>query len=422
MFIPASGWIANRFGARNIFAAAVLIFTLASVLCAASINLPTFTAARILQGFGGALMVPVGRLVVLRNTAKPDLIKAIATITWPGLVAPILGPPVGGFITTYASWHWIFILNVPLGMAALWLAWRLIPQEAPQKGVPFDTLGFVLTGVACFGLMFGLDLISHPQLSWLVPALCLLGSLALGALAVRHAKRAAYPLITLWAMRIKSYAVTIWGGTLFRIAIGAVPFLLPLLFQIGFGLNAFDAGLLVLAVFAGNLVMKPFTSAVLYRFRFRTTLVVNGLLNAATIFACALLTPQTPTWLILALLFVSGLTRSMQFTALNTLAFSEVPQSQMSGANTLFNVSQQMGSGLGIAVGALALRVTEMLMPQSAERIPLADFQWAFVVIGVIAVVAVIDSATLNANAGNEVRQRTSPAAPLTNAPQRLQK
>ena len=284
VFIPASGWIANRFGARNIFAAAVLIFTLASVLCAASVNLPTFTAARILQGFGGALMVPVGRLVVLRNTAKPDLIKAIATITWPGLVAPILGPPVGGFITTYASWHWIFILNVPLGIAALWLAWRLIPQEAPQKGVPFDALGFVLTGIACFGLMFGLDLINHPQLSWLVPVLCIIGSLALGALAVRHAKRTEHPLINLWAMRIKSYAVTIWGGTLFRIAIGAVPFLLPLLFQIGFGLNAFDAGLLVLAVFAGNLVMKPFTSAVLYRFRFRTTLVVNGLLNASHYF------------------------------------------------------------------------------------------------------------------------------------------
>ncbi|CAI0868866.1 High-copy suppressor of rspA [Serratia proteamaculans] len=422
VFIPASGWIANRFGARNIFAAAVLIFTLASVLCAASVNLPTFTAARILQGFGGALMVPVGRLVVLRNTAKPDLIKAIATITWPGLVAPILGPPVGGFITTYASWHWIFILNVPLGIAALWLAWRLIPQEAPQKGVPFDALGFVLTGIACFGLMFGLDLINHPQLSWLVPALCIAGSLALGTLAVRHAKRTAHPLINLWAMRIKSYAVTIWGGTLFRIAIGAVPFLLPLLFQIGFGLNAFDAGLLVLAVFAGNLVMKPFTSAVLYRFRFRTTLVVNGLLNAITIFACALLTPQTPIWLILALLFVSGLTRSMQFTALNTLAFSEVPQPQMNGANTLFNVSQQMGSGLGIAIGALALRLAEMLMPQSGERIPLVDFQWAFVVIGVIALLAVIDCFTLDANAGSEVRQRKPAAAPTAHSPQRLQK
>ncbi|MFN2992172.1 MFS transporter [Serratia plymuthica] len=411
VFIPASGWIANRFGARNIFTAAVVIFTLASVLCAASVNLPTFTAARILQGFGGALMVPVGRLVVLRNTAKPDLIKAIATITWPGLVAPILGPPVGGFITTYASWHWIFLLNVPLGVAALWLAWRLIPQEALQKGVPFDAIGFMLTGIACFGLMFGLDLINHPQLSWLVPVLCILGSLALGALAVRHAKRTAHPLIDLWAMRIKSYAVTIWGGALFRIAIGAVPFLLPLLFQIGFGLNAFDAGLLVLAVFAGNLAMKPFTSAVLYRFRFRTTLVVNGLLNAATIFACALLTPQTPTWLIVALLFVSGLTRSMQFTALNTLAFSEVPQPQMGGANTLFTVSQQLGSGLGIAIGALALRVAEMLIPPSAGRLPLVDFQLAFGVIGVIALLAVADSLTLNPDAGSEVRRKKSPSS-----------
>ncbi|MEE4409999.1 MULTISPECIES: MFS transporter [unclassified Serratia (in: enterobacteria)] len=416
VFIPASGWVANRFGARNIFAAAVVIFTLASVLCAASVNLPTFTAARILQGFGGALMVPVGRLVVLRNTAKPDLIKAIATITWPGLVAPILGPPVGGFITTYASWHWIFLLNVPLGIAALWLAWRLIPQEAPQKGVPFDATGFMLTGIACFGLIFGLDLINHPQLSWLVPVLCILSSLALGALAVRHAKRTAHPLINLWAMRIKSYAVTIWGGALFRIAIGAVPFLLPLLFQIGFGLNAFDAGLLVLAVFAGNLAMKPFTSAILYRFRFRTTLVVNGLLNAATIFACALLTPQTPTWLIVALLFVSGLTRSMQFTALNTLAFSEVPQPQMSGANTLFTVSQQMGSGLGIAIGALALRLAEMLIPPSTDRLPLVDFQLAFGVIGVIALLAVVDSLTLNPEAGSEVRRKKSPSSAPTGA------
>ncbi|CAI1227308.1 MFS transporter [Serratia fonticola] len=408
VFIPASGWIANRFGARNIFTAAIVIFTLASVLCALSTTLPQFTAARILQGFGGALMVPVGRLVVLRNTAKPDLINAIATITWPGLAAPVLGPPVGGFITTYASWHWIFILNVPLGLLALFFAWRLIPHEPAQKGVPFDGLGFALTGVACFGLMFGLDLINSPQLSWLVPLLCLAASLALGSLAIRHAKRHAYPLMDLWAMRIKSYAVTIKGGTLFRIAIGAVPFLLPLLFQIGFGLNAFDAGLLVLAVFAGNLVMKPFTSPILYRFRFRTTLVVNGLLNAATIFACALLTPQTPTWLILALLFVSGLTRSMQFTALNTLAFSEVPQPRMSGANTLFNMAQQMGSGLGIAIGALALRLAEMLMPQQRGVVPLADFQLAFIVIGVIALVAVLDSFTLGAEAGNEIRQRKS--------------
>ncbi|GAA3891773.1 MFS transporter [Gibbsiella dentisursi] len=406
VFIPASGWIANRFGARNVFAAAVVAFTLASVLCALSISLPTFTAARILQGIAGALMVPVGRLVVLRNTAKTDLIKAIATITWPGLVAPVLGPPVGGFITTYASWHWIFILNVPLGLIALFFTWRLIPHEDTRSQVPFDMLGFVLTGVACFGLMFGLDMISHPQLPWLVPAACVCASIALGVVAVFHAKRSAAPLIELWAMRLKSYAVTIWGGTLFRIAIGAVPFLLPLMFQLAFGLSAFTAGLLVLTVFAGNLAMKPFTTAILYRFPFRTTLVVNGMLNAAAIFACALLTPHTPFWLIVILLFISGLTRSMQFTAMNTLAFSEVPQAKMSGANTLFNMTQQLGGGLSIAIGALALRLAEMLLPGDGNAVPLGAFQLAFVAIGIIALLAVANGLTLTRDAGDVIRQR----------------
>ncbi|CNK94565.1 putative membrane transport protein [Yersinia frederiksenii] len=406
VFIPASGWIANRFGARNIFAAAMVIFTLASVLCALSTNLMEFTGARILQGFGGAMMVPVGRLIVLRNTAKADLIKAIATITWPGLVAPILGPPVGGFITTYASWHWIFILNVPLGIIGLWLAWRLIPQESPQKETPFDTLGFLLTGSACFGLMFGLELFNHQSFSRLVPLFCIAGSLILGACAVYHAKRQTFPLIDLWALQIKSYSVTVWGGGLFRMAIGAVPFLLPLLFQIGFGLSAFSAGLLVLAVFAGNLAMKPFTSAILYRFRFRPTLLVNGLLNAATIFACALITPDTPNTLIIMLLFVSGLTRSMQFTALNTLAFSEVPPPKMAGANTLSNMAQQLAIGLGIAIGALALRIAEWFHPYRAGMIPLENFQIAFVVIGVVALLSVVDTLALSRDAGDEVRKK----------------
>ncbi len=408
VFIPASGWIANRFGARNIFAAAMVIFTLASVLCALSADLMTFTGARILQGFGGAMMVPVGRLIVLRNTAKPDLIKAIATITWPGLVAPILGPPVGGFITTYASWHWIFILNVPLGIVGLWLAWRLIPQESPQKETPFDTLGFLLTGSACFSLMLGLELFNHQTLSRLVPLFCIAGSLILGLLAVYHAKRQTYPLVDLWALRIKSYSVTIWSGSVFRMAIGAVPFLLPLLFQLGFGLSAFDAGLLVLAVFAGNLAMKPFTSAILYRFGFRSTLLVNGLLNAVTIFAYALMSPETPYALIVLLLFVSGLTRSMQFTALNTLAYSEVPAPKMSGANTFSNMAQQLSMGLGIAIGALALRVAEWLHPYRSGTIPLENFQIAFVVIGALALLSIIDTLTLNPDAGDEVRQRPS--------------
>lgn len=414
VFIPASGWIANRFGTRNVFSMALVQFTLASVLCSASVSLGTFTAARMLQGFAGALMVPVGRLVVLKNTKKSDLIRAIATITWPGLVAPILGPPLGGFITTYASWHWIFILNVPLGVVALLFARRLIPQIPGEKGVPFDVTGFVLTGIACLGLIFGLDKFNEGNIDW-KPFAMIGAALMTGALAIWHSKRAAYPLLPLVALNIKSYAVTIYGGSLFRVAIGALPFLLPLMFQLAYGMSAFDAGLLVLSVFAGNLAMKPFTSAILHRFRFKSIMLVNGLLNSVTIFACALLTPQVPTALTLLLLFASGMTRSMQFTALNTLAFSQVPAGQMSGANTLFNTAQQISTGLGIAIGALSLRIAGHFLPAS-ETLQIDTFHIAFIIIGLFSLAGTLDSLTLDKTAGDEIRRKkesvTRPVVP----------
>jgi EmrB/QacA subfamily drug resistance transporter len=404
VFIPASGWIANRFGTRNVFSLALILFTLASLLCSASVSLSTFTAARMLQGFAGALMVPVGRLVVLKNTQKSDLIRAIATITWPGLVAPILGPPLGGFITTYASWHWIFLLNLPLGIIALVFSRKLIPQVEGQKGVPFDVTGFVLTGAACLGLIFGLDMFNQGTINW-KPVTMVGGAVIVGALAVWHSGRATHPLLPLTALKIKSYAVTIYGGSLFRVAIGALPFLLPLMFQLGYGMNAFDAGLLVLAVFAGNLAMKPFTSPVLHRFRFKSIMLVNGLLNSATIFACALLTPDVPTAITLLLLFASGMTRSMQFTALNTLAFSQVPAEQMGGANTLFNTAQQLSTGLGIAIGALSLRVAEHFLPASAGM-QTGTFHIAFIIIGVFSLAGTLDSLTLDPTAGDEIRRK----------------
>ncbi|MBF6637461.1 MFS transporter [Rouxiella silvae] len=411
VFIPASGWIANRFGTRTIFSLAIILFTLSSVLCAMSTSLPTFTAARMLQGFSGALMVPVGKLVVLRNTAKGDLIKAIATITWPGLVAPILGPPLGGFITTYASWHWIFILNVPLGIIALLLSIKLIPNEKGEKGVPFDVAGFILTGVACLGLMFGLDLFNKSGASYWLPSFCVIGSLAVGIFALKHSLNSAHPLLPMVAMKIKSYGVTIIGGSLFRIAISSLPFLLPLLFQLGYGMSAFNAGLLVLSVFAGNLAMKPFTSAILFRFPFRSILVVNGFLNALTIFACAFLTPSVPTSLTFTLLFVSGMTRSMQFTAINTLAFSQVPSAQMGGANTLFNTAQQLSSGLGIAIGALALRIAEHVEPAANSGTSLGSFHLAFIIVGCFALLGMFDSLTLRATDGDEIRQKKKVAS-----------
>jgi EmrB/QacA subfamily drug resistance transporter len=404
--IPASGWMADRYGLRTVFAGAIVVFTAASMLCGLCQTLTSFTLARILQGAGGAMMVPVGRLAVLRTTEKHELINAIATITWPGLAAPLLGPPLGGFIATYASWHWIFFLNVPLGLAALVVALRLMPR-GKEPARPFDGIGFVLTGAACFALVYGLELVSRGQASRGTVAVALLGTAAIWGAAWIHARGEAHPLLDLRAMAIRSYAVTIRGGAFYRMAIAAIPFLLPLLFQIGFGLNGFIAGALVLAVFAGNLVMKPMTTPILRRFSFRATLLVNGGLNAGIIFACALLTPDTPVPVIVALLFASGMTRSMQFTALNTLAFADVPEGWMSGANTVFNMVQQLFMAMGIALGAMALRIAGLLGPAAAPGvIPLGHFRTAFIIIGAISLLGTLDVLGLDPAAGNNVRLR----------------
>jgi EmrB/QacA subfamily drug resistance transporter len=404
VLIPASGWLADRFGARTIFASAIVVFTLSSILCGFSQTLPIFVFARVLQGIGGAMMVPVGRLVVLRTAQKSEIVRAIGLIVWPGLAAPVLGPPLGGFITTYFSWHWIFFLNVPLGAVALLLTLRMIP-EGETVDQPFDWPGFIYTGLACFALMLGIDLVSRADPPWIPSLISLVGGLVLGGLAVRHARRHATPLVDLHALRYKSFAVTIWGGTLFRASIGAVPFLLPLLFQIGFGLDAFVSGLLVLSVFAGNIVMKIFTTGVLNRFGFRRTLLVNGLLNAIVILACALIAPATPVPVIMALLFVSGLTRSMQFTTLATIAFADVPQERMSGANTLSNIAQPLGMAFGIAVAALALRAAALVFPAGTGAISLTQFHVAFIIIGLIALAGVLDTIGLAPEAGDTLRK-----------------
>jgi EmrB/QacA subfamily drug resistance transporter len=411
VLIPASGWLADRLGAKTVFASAIVVFTLASVLCGISPNLPVFVAARILQGLGGAMMVPVGRLVVLRAAKKDEIIGAIGLIVWPGLAAPVVGPPLGGFITTYFSWHWIFFLNVPLGVIALAFTFRLIDQ-GEREAKPFDGLGFVLTGAASFAIMLGVQLLSATDPSWLWTAVLLGGGALLGLLAVWHERREPHPLVDLYALRYKSFALTVWGGTLFRASIGAIPFLLPLLFQIGFGLNAFISGLLVLSVFAGNIVMKIFTTRTLNRFGFRRVLLVNGFLNAAVLLACALISPETPVPVIMGLLFVSGLTRSMQFTTLATIAYADVPQEKMNGANTLQNVVQPIGFALGIAVAALSLRAGALIFPSAATGITLPQFHVAFLIVGLIALVAVFDTVGLAPEAGDELRRpRPTPAA-----------
>ena len=327
VFIPISGWLADRFGSRSIFAAAIATFTFASLLCGASHNLTQFTLMRILQGMGGAMMVPVGRLIVLRSTPKDKLTEAIAYITWPGLTALVVGPPLGGFITTYASWHWIFFLNLPLGVAALVLTLLWVENVRTGEKHAFDWLTFVLAGTASAGAVYGMEKLGSEGVMWQLPALILALSLLSGAGALVAAHRnPATSLIDLESMRLKTYSLSVYGASAFRIAVSVLPFLLPLMFQIAFGLNAFHSGLYLLALFAGDLSMKAFVIQALRRFGFRQILIVNGIITAVSMAFCSLLSPQTAVVVVVLVLFLHGAFRSMQFTCMTTLAYSEIPR------------------------------------------------------------------------------------------------
>ncbi len=404
VLIPASGWIADRFGARKVFALALAIFTLASVFCGLANSVDQFVAMRILQGMGGALMVPVGRLAVLRTTPKHQLITAIATLTWPALVAPIIGPPLGGFITSYANWRWIFFINVPLGLIAIALALRIIPDIREEARRPFDTPGFIATAIAMVSLVYAMESLGVGQIDLGLT----LGLLALGTVtlvwALRHFLRAQWPMIRLDAMQVPTFRITMYGGSLFRASISAVPFLLPLLFQVGFGMDAFHSGLLVLAVFVGNLTIKPATTPLIRTLGFKKLLLINGTLNVLALLACALLTPETPVWLIMLILYLGGVFRSVQFTAISTLAFADVPSPQMSYANTLFSTATQLAVGLGITLGAIGIRIGELFSEMlEINALPGIGFRLAFVVIALICLAGMFDTLRLTKNAGSAV-------------------
>ncbi|HTI16662.1 MAG TPA: DHA2 family efflux MFS transporter permease subunit [Trinickia sp.] len=403
VFIPVSGWVADRFGVRTIFTSAIAVFTAASALCGMTHGLVAFTAARVVQGIGGSMMVPVGRLAVLRSTRKEELMRAIAIITWPGLVAPVIGPPLGGFITTYASWRWIFYLNVPLGLIGIALSLYFVTNTTERERRPFDWLGFMLCGVACTTLLYGTELIGTANTPWREACLLLAIGVASAFAALAHLRRARNPIVDLSAFAVKTFTVANAGGSLFRISISAVPFLLPLMFQVGFGLDAFMSGLLTLAVFAGNLSMKLLTTPVMRRFGFRKVLIVNGAFAAATLAAMGLLRPSTPHAWILVLLFISGLSRSLQFTAVNTLSFADVPKPKMSSASTLNSALMQVTMGMGVAFGALALRAASWLHGHNGAPLTATDFGLAFFFVGALGLVAIIDAFSLAADAGSHV-------------------
>lgn len=402
IFVPLSGWITDRIGPRNVFAGAICLFSFASVLCALSDSLITFTLARIVQGVGGAMMVPVGRLVVLRSTSKAQLVNAIALLTWPALTAPLIGPILGGWIAMNWGWQWVFLINLPFGAVALIATFLLIDNEKRQTG-KFDLVGFSLCGIG-FGLfMAGLELLSSAGQIALIPSLLVLAGFGVLGTAIFHLHRSDTPLFTFYALQYHTFRLSVLSGSLARIAIGSAPFLLPLMFQLTFGYTAVEAGSLLLWLFAGNLAMKTITTWLMNTFGFKRVLLVNVVMISAGFALIGTVSTTTPYWLISLLLFVSGMNRSMHFTALNSIAFSDVPEEKMRDANTLSGIINQMNRGLGIAVGALLLAIATWLCGNSAASHELIDFQLTFYFTAGLALLSLLDIARLHPDAGGAV-------------------
>jgi EmrB/QacA subfamily drug resistance transporter len=404
VFIPVSGWAADRFGARNVFRGAIILFTLASAACGFADSLEWLVAARAAQGMGGAMMTPVGRLILLRSVPKSELVQALAYLTIPALIAPLIGPLLGGFITTYFHWRWIFWINIPVGIVGLVLATRYMPDIRADRVPPLDWVGFFLSGLGLASIIFGFTVSGGMVLPRpLAPALIVLGAI-LVALYVQHARRAPHPILDLRLFRIATFRSSMVGGTVFRTGIGAIPSLLPLMLQVGVGLNPFQSGSLTFAAAAGALVMKVTALPILRYFGFRRVLLVNALICAGFLAANGLFTPQTPHALILLVLLTGGFFRSLQFTSLNALAFADVPTPVLSQATSMSAVAQQLSSATGVALAAFLLETTRAL--RGDETLMTADFAIAFMLIAAFSALSFFLFLSLEKDAGAEIAGR----------------
>ena len=406
-FIPLSGWMADRFGAKRVFRLAILVFVAGSILCAIADSLVAFVVSRFLQGMGGAMMTPVARLVLVRSTSRSELVSAMALLTIPALVGPLAGPPLGGFITTYFSWHWIFLINVPVGIAGYILSGVYLPDIRAAAPPPLDWLGFFLSAVAASGTMFGLSVVSLPALPPVIGVVATAIGLLCGVLYVRHARRHPTPLLDLALFRDNAFRAAAIGGTLFRISVGAVPFLMPLMLQIGFGLSPFQSGLVTFTGAIGAITTKFLAKRVLTFAGFRTTLIVASICGAILTFVNGLFTPATPFWFMAGVLLIAGFARSFFFTSVNALSFADIPDADASKATAMSAVLQQISLALGVAVAGSILEIETLLTGSPLE---LRDFQIAFMIISALTLAAVLPFITMARNAGATVSGHRLPA------------
>ncbi|RWX77090.1 DHA2 family efflux MFS transporter permease subunit [Neorhizobium lilium] len=400
MFIPISGWMSDKFGAKKIFRIAILVFVVGSICCALSTSLLQFVVSRFLQGIGGSMMTPVGRLVLLRTTKRSELVSAMALLTIPALVGPLTGPPIGGFITTYFTWHWIFIINVPIGVLGIYLSGVFLPEVPPTNPPRMDWTGLALTGIAAAGIVFGLSVIGLPALPPAIGISATVAGFAALALYIRHAHTHPSPILNLKIFNDTAFRAATTGGTLFRISTGAMPFLMPLMLQLGFGLNPFQSGLITFAGALGALIVKFIARRVFAMTGFKTTLIAAGIAGAATTAVNGFFTPQSPHMLIVLFLLLGGFCRSFFFTGSNALSYSEISDEQASQATSIASVLQQVSLALGVAFAAFILELSSTL---SGTHLQLADFHLAFFLVAGLSLCSILPLIRLDPMAGAAV-------------------
>jgi EmrB/QacA subfamily drug resistance transporter len=413
IFIPISGWMADRFGSTTVFRAAIAVFVVGSICCAFSHSLETFVGSRFLQGVGGSMMTPLARLVLLRATPRNELVSAMAWLTIPGLIGPLTGPPVGGFLTTYLSWHWIFWINVPIGIIGI-IASRWLPRPEPRTPRPIDIVGFLLAAVAFSGTIFGLSVISLPA----IPVAAGYIAIAVGALAALiylwHARRTEFPLLDPTLFRKRFFRAATVGGLFFRIGIGAFPFLMPLMLQLTFGLTPFESGLTTFVSAFGAIVSKFLAERLYARFGFPRMLTATALLGCVFLGINGLFTPATPHLLLMFCLFMGGITRSFFFTGINVFGYADVGEAEASQATAISAVTQQISVALGVAVGGGVLE----FMSRTHGGVPtLADFHIAWFVVAALAALSAFFYWRLPPDAGNDVSGHRPKPLPVKSEP-----
>ncbi|MET3896539.1 EmrB/QacA subfamily drug resistance transporter [Devosia sp. UYZn731] len=409
IFIPLSGWMADRFGSKNIFRLAIFVFMLGSLACSFSYSLETFVFSRFFQGLGASMMTPVGRLLLVRSTPRNELVNAMAWLTVPALLGPVSGPLLGGFLTTYLSWHWIFWINIPIGILGIIMASIFLKVVDVRNPRPIDVVGFILASIAFAGVVFGLSVVSLPALPLIYGYLTLAVGVTSAILYYLHAVRTEHPLLDPSLLRHRLFRSSITGGSLFRIGVGAVPFLLPLMLQLGFGLTPLQSGGITFVSAIGAIASK-FISQFLYgRIGFPRVLGFAAIFGGLLIGVQGLFTAQTSIPVMMTVLLLGGILRSVFFTGSNALGYADVDNEEASQATAIVAVAQQISIALGVAIAGAILEISGLT---HGGNLALIDFQVAFFVVGGLSACAGILYLLLPADAGSNVSGHNAIGAP----------